>query len=163
MVGIPSIGKAASLCILRESQAAELLEEVDEDDLTLDMGFSSEQSNTQKWTTLLSMAVLLVACCVALQLFSLIAITSVFAVFGYLVLIVGKWRLKTFVQKLNEMDVVARKANRALLQREMLSFGLGLSTSQALCSCRLHVFVCCQENVLYLSSIADRLASAEFM
>ncbi|EYC34276.1 hypothetical protein Y032_0001g336 [Ancylostoma ceylanicum] len=163
MFGIPSVGRAASLCILRESQSAELLEEVDEDDLTLDTGFSSEQSNEHSWTSLLSVAVPVVGCCIALQLFSLIVIISMLVVFAYLIWTVGAWRLKTFVQKLNEMDVVARKANRGLLQREMLSFGLGLSTSQALSACRLRVFICCRENVMFLSTLADRLVSAQFM
>lgn len=170
------------------SKAHQIVLQVDEDGLTLDMGFSSEPSDSRNWTVLVSIAVVLVAYCVAAQLLTLLAISCFFVLSGYLAFITGKWRLKQFVQKLNEMAVMARKANRALLQREMLSFGcvylstlcrncllnnvklidseysrLGLSTSQALSSCRFHVFLCCKQNVLYLSSLADRLVSDDFM
>ncbi|KHJ82455.1 hypothetical protein OESDEN_17851 [Oesophagostomum dentatum] len=163
MFAAPSIGKLASQCVLRESRDAELLEEVDEDDLVLVTGLSPEGTPKPSRTTIVSVAVALVSCSVAVQSFAFLVTLGILAVSGYLTKIAAEWRLKAFVRKMDELDVTARRANRAMLQREMVSFGLGLSTSQALSACRLHLFLFCRKNIFYMTSLAQLLVSADFM
>ncbi|CAJ0602457.1 unnamed protein product [Cylicocyclus nassatus] len=163
MTGEHSVGAFAARCLLDESQSAELLEEIDENDLMLVTESGSEVSSQYQWMFPASVVVALASLILTWQYIIPTAIATGFLLCAYLARMFAKWRLRKFIRILEELDAAARRANQALLKREMLSFGLGLSKSQALSACRLELFRRCRATVFYVTALADCLVSADFM
>uniref|UniRef100_A0A158P7Z4 Vezatin n=1 Tax=Angiostrongylus cantonensis TaxID=6313 RepID=A0A158P7Z4_ANGCA len=150
MLDAPSLGVLASRNVLEESRTDELLEEIDEDDITGIAASLSETSSPFRLSTFF----------VAVPFLTFYFYELVTMVFLWFVV---KWRLRVLIHALKTLGKSAQKANRALLERELMSFGLGLSSLRIHSTCRLRLFLCCRQSVHLLSALSKRLVSENFM
>lgn len=163
MLLLPSFGASASRFILQQSIEGDLLEEVDEDDLLASAVAVDESRSPYRTALLTSFSVLLLAFCASISPRVSCALIGVLLVAGFLLYFFAKWRLRLILRTTKELESAAQRANRALLQREALSFGLGLPSSRLHSSCRLRLFLCCRDSVHLLTDFADQLVSEAFM
>ncbi|WKY05993.1 hypothetical protein Q1695_006303 [Nippostrongylus brasiliensis] len=160
---VPSLGESTSRHVLQECQELNLLEEVDEEDITARIAVDAEHPTLSYGVAFTSSFCALV---LAVGAASSVKI-SICLSFAVLLLGVGlyalvNWRLKMLIHAMKRLDAEAKKANQAVLQREALSLGLGLP-SRLHSNCRLRLLLCCRNNIYLFSSLANELVSESFM
>ncbi|VDL70588.1 unnamed protein product [Nippostrongylus brasiliensis] len=140
---VPSLGESTSRHVLQECQELNLLEEVDEEDITARIAVDAEHPTLSYGVAFTSSFCALV---LAVGAASSVRI-SICLSFAVLLLGVGlyalvNWRLKMLIHAMKRLDAEAKKANQAVLQREALSLG---------------------NNIYLFSSLANELVSESFM
>ncbi|KAJ1352241.1 hypothetical protein KIN20_008531 [Parelaphostrongylus tenuis] len=177
MFDVPSLGMLSSRYILDESRAYELLEEIDEDDITTSIAAPLSETSFPFRLSTFFLAVPFLTCyfyeryffhprSLSLSnflLYKVVLCVGIVVFTGVFLWLTIKWRLRVLIQAMKTLGDSSHKANRALLERELLSFGLGLTSLRIHSTCRLRLFLFCRESIHLLSTLSKYLVSADFM
>ncbi|XGW29237.1 hypothetical protein V3C99_008781 [Haemonchus contortus] len=157
-------GTTASSYVLQECRNTELLEEVDEEDILASVSSLPESPN--RWLLFVflgSLTALVSALWVAGTLYLIGEVIVLVIAFGLALSYFIRWRLKVLLRAMKNVEVSAQNANRALLRREALSFGLGLPSTRLHSACRFRLFLHCREMVHLFNAIANQLVAMPSM